>query len=222
MWKRLRQPLSLKEMLAVTGLVALAGASVYGLYWGAAALWHRHKLEEAIPAALVGVRSQREVLIGSIEAYKAQFGYYPPLFTAAGPNRGVLNPLCYELMGVRLDPKKADFHIAITKDPLEVDEVQKYFNARSFSNCVTFPASPTNFLPNRPLSVSPLTKSGELFGVSLSYPDFIPEPFWNDFDFSPWRYATNPAEHNPGKYDLWVDIDVAGKHFTIGNWPDVK
>jgi len=222
MWKRLRQPLSVKGMFAVVGVVAVAGASVYGLYCGAASLWHRRMLEQAIPAALAGVRAQREVLIGSIEVYRAQFGYYPPMFTSQGPNRGVLNPLCYELMGVRFDPKEAAFHIAITKDPLKVEEVQKYFNTRSFSNYVTFPASPTNFLANRPVSVFPLTKDSDLFGVSLSYTDFVPEPFWGDFDFSPWRYATDPAEHNPGKYDLWVDFDVAGKHFTIGNWPEVK
>jgi hypothetical protein len=222
MWKRLRQPLSFKDMIVVVGLVALAGASVYGLYCGAAALWHRRMLERAIPAALSGVRVQREALIGSIEAYKAEFGYYPPLFTSPGPNRGVLNPLCYELIGVRFDPKETAFHISITKDPLKADQVQKYFNARFFSNSVTFPVSPTNFLSSRSLPVCTLTPGGELFGVGVGYPDFIPEAFWGDFDFSPWRYVTNPAEHNPGKFDLWVDIDVAGKHFTIGNWPEVK
>jgi hypothetical protein len=222
MWKSLRQPLSLKQSVFVVMLVALAGGTLYALYRGVASWWHRQGVEHAIPAALDGVRSQRDALIRSIEVYKTHFGFYPPMFTGPGPDRGLINPLCYELMGVRFDPKRASFHIAITKDPLKVDEMKHYFNATSFSNFVTFPDSPTNFLPGRPLSVYPLTKDGDLFGVSLSYPDFTPEAFWNDFDFSPFRYVTNPAQHNPGKYDLWVDITVAGKHFTIGNWPEVK
>lgn len=222
MWKRLGQPLSGRQMFLVIGLVALTGAAGYGLYYGAAAWWHRRMLEKCIPAALEGVRAQRQVLIGSIEAYKSHFGYYPPMFTGPSTNRGVINPLCYELMGVRFDPKSQGFRITVTKDPLKIEEVQKYFNTRSFSNSVNFPDSPTNFLPSRPLAVFPLTADGDLFGVSLSYPDFVDEPFWNDFDFSPWRYVTNPAGHNSGKYDLWVEIKVAGKYFTIGNWPEVK
>jgi hypothetical protein len=39
---------------------------------------------------------------------------------------------------------------------------------------------------------------------------------------TPWRYPTNPAEHNPDKSDLWIEVNVAGKHFTIGNLPEVK
>jgi hypothetical protein len=222
MWRRLRQPLSAKEMIGVVGLVAVAGASLYGLYCGAAALWHRRMLEKAIPAALAGVRVQRDALISSIQDYKAQFGYFPPMFAPSGPNRGVLNPLCYELIGVRFEPKAAAFHISITKDPLKVEEVQKTFNMRSFSNCVSFPAMPTNFLANKSLPVCPITPNSELFGIGIGYPDFTPEAFWRDFDFSPWRYVTNPAEHNPGKFDLWIEIDVAGKHFTIGNWPEVN
>jgi hypothetical protein len=81
---------------------------------------------------------------------------------------------------------------------------------------------PTNFLANRPLAITPLTKEADVFGIGLSYTEFTLESFWEDFEFTPWRYVTNPAEHNPGKFDLWVEVNVAGKHFTIGNWPEVK
>ena len=222
MWKKLRQPLSSRQMIAVVMLVGLTGASTYGLYCGAAALWHRRMLDKAIPAALAGVRVQREAVVSSIEAYRAHFGFYPPLHTGPGPNRGFLNPLCYELIGVQFEPRKATFRITLTKDPLTVDDIQKYFNMRSFSNCVASPDLPVRFLPNQSWAVSPLTKDGNLFGVGLNYTDFTAEEFWADFDFSPWRYVTNPAEHNPDKFDLWIEIEVAGKHFTIGNWPEVK
>lgn len=221
MWERLRQPLSAKQVASAVGLLVLVGAVFYGIYSGAAAAWHRYHLVKLIPPVLDGVRGQREVLLRAIEAYKTRFGYYPPLFTKPGPDRGVMNPLCYELVGVQFEPKKASFRISITKDPMTVDEAQKYFNARSFSNCVNFPDNPVDFM-SRSLPVYPLTPDGEVFGVSLGYPNFTPEGFWQDFEFSPWRYLTNPAEHNPGKFDLWIEVKVAGRHFTIGNWQEVK
>jgi hypothetical protein len=92
----------------------------------------------------------------------------------------------------------------------------------SFSNCLEFPLIATNFLTDRALSVTMLTKDTELFGIGVSYTEFIPENCWNDYDLSAWRYSTNPAQHNPGKFDLWVDISVAGRHFTVGNWPEVN
>ena len=214
--------MSVKGAVIATALVLLAGAIVYGLYTGVAALWHRQMLVRTIPAALDGVRKQREEMVQIIEQYKRHFGYYPPLFTPAGPDRGVLNPLCYELMGVRFDPKRKEFRISTSKDTLPVSLLLKDFHILAFSNSVEFPLVATNFVTDQSLTITPLTKETELFGIAISYTDFIPEPFWADYDFSAWRYATNPAQHNPGKFDLWVDISVAGRHFTVGNWPEVN
>src|SRR5260370_42221576 len=99
MWKRLGQPLSGKQMAVVVLLVLLAAGAVYGLYCGVAALWHRRMAEQSIPAALAGLRKQRDELIDLIESYKTHFGYYPPLYSGPGQTRGQLNPLCYELLG---------------------------------------------------------------------------------------------------------------------------
>ena len=88
MWKKLRQPLSGLQMLAATVLALLAGGVAYGLYFGAAALWHRHRLISSIPNALTGVRKQRDDLVALIERYRAHFGFYPPMTTFAGPERG--------------------------------------------------------------------------------------------------------------------------------------
>jgi hypothetical protein len=84
------------------------------------------------------------------------------------------------------------------------------------------PNFPTNFLLNRPLTCGPLTRGAEAFGVAVSYTEITSEAFWDDFECTTWHYATNPAEHNPGKFDLWVEVTVAGNHFTIGNWPAVQ
>lgn len=95
MWKELRQPLSFKQICGATAAVLLAAGTIYGAYRCVTALWHRQKLERTIPAALAGVRAQREVLVGIIEEYKARFGYYPPMSTPPGPSRGIVNPLAY-------------------------------------------------------------------------------------------------------------------------------
>jgi hypothetical protein len=199
----------------------VAGA-FYGGYRGVTAIWHHRAIERAIPNVLTGLRGQRDMMVDAIESYKKQFGFYPPLFTAAGPERGLLNPLCYELLGVRFEPKTAQFYIPSSKDGLSADEAQKYFNARSFSNCFPFPALPTNFMANRPFPITPLVKDIDLYGIGVGYTEFTPEALWEDFEFTPWRYVTNPAQHNPGKFDLWIEANVDRKHFTIGNWAEVK
>jgi len=81
---------------------------------------------------------------------------------------------------------------------------------------------PTNFLANRPIPISPLVKDEDVFGLGVGYTAFTPQEFWEDFEFTSWRYATNPAQHNPGKFDLWIEVNVAGKHFIVGNWDGVK
>ena len=222
MWKRLGQPLSAKQMVGVVAAISVAAGVIIGLYYGAAAWWHQKVVGRSIPDALAGIRTQRDALAVVIESYKNQFGYYPPLLTSAGSNRGVINPLCYELLGARFDAKTSEFHIPVTKDGVSVAEVRRYFSMNSFSNCLPFPTLPTNFLANRPLAVAPLTTDADLFGIAVNFTEFTPESCWGDFAFTPWRYATNPAEHNPGKFDLWVEVTVAGKHFTIGNWPEAK
>jgi hypothetical protein len=222
MWKKLRQPLSAAQMAGAVAVVLIGSAVFYGVYRGTAALWHRYLVARSIPEALAGIRKQRQELITIIETYKRQLGYYPPMFTLPGSDHGKINPLCYELLGVQYEPTRSEFHIRITKDPLSSGEAQKYFNSRWFSNLVVYPTVPTNYLANRTLAVSMMTPEADLFGLGLSYTDFLTDKFWDDYQFSAWRYATNPAEHNPGKFDLWVELTVAGQHVTIGNWPEVQ
>lgn len=219
---KLRQPLSAKQTGLVLAGLLLGAAALYGAYRVTTTFWHRRMLEKSIPGALAGIRAQREELAGVIETYKAHFGFYPPLLTPTSPDRGIINPLCYELLGTRFDRRSSAFYIPITKDGLAATAVRKFFKMDSFSNSLAFPTVPTNFLSNRAVAPQPLTRDADLFGLGLTYTMFTPEAFWEDYHFSPWRYATNPANHNPGKYDLWVEVDVAGKHFTIGNWSEVQ
>jgi hypothetical protein len=35
---------------------------------------------------------------------------------------------------------------------------------------------------------------------------------------NPWRYNSSNPTNNPGSYDLWVDVMIAGKTNRISNW----
>jgi hypothetical protein len=34
----------------------------------------------------------------------------------------------------------------------------------------------------------------------------------------PWRYNVSNPTNNPGSFDLWVELDIAGKKEIVGNW----
>src|ERR1700676_559689 len=126
MLKKLGQPLSAKQTaFGVALLLALAGA-LFGLYRGVSTVWHRRMLERSTPSVLAGIRSQRDTLMALVESYKSRFGFYPPMFTTSGPTRGVINPLAYELLGVRFNTNTGQFYIPVTKDGLSVAEAKKY------------------------------------------------------------------------------------------------
>ncbi len=36
-------------------------------------------------------------------------------------------------------------------------------------------------------------------------------------DLNPWRYVC-PGTNNPGSYDLWIQLSIAGKTNLICNW----
>src|SRR5580765_3008465 len=121
MWKRLGQSLSPKEVVGVIAVMLVGAGCLYASYRGVTAIVHRHGLERSIPGVLTGVREQRETLIGVIESYKSHFGFYPPLLTPPGTNRGFVNPLCYELLGVRFNAQTAQFYLPSSKDGVSVD-----------------------------------------------------------------------------------------------------
>jgi hypothetical protein len=35
---------------------------------------------------------------------------------------------------------------------------------------------------------------------------------------NPWRYNSSNPTNNPGSYDLWVQLSIAGKTNLICNW----
>ena len=196
-------------------LIAAAG---YALYVTAADAWHRRGVRAAIPKYLDGLRAQRDALSQAVERYHAQFDFYPPNHPT-NANRAVLNPLYYELVGARWDTNFGTFRLPTTKDPVKPEMMLRMFNLSSFSNSLLSLAWPTNFIEGAGLVGR---QQDEIILVSSSTPDGIEEKFTDDFVSSPWRYATDPAEHNKGKFDIWIELAVLDQHFVIGNWPEAQ
>jgi hypothetical protein len=211
------QALSPSQGVAVVAGLLVMGAGVYGLYHIAAESWHRRGVTAAIPSYLDGVKAQRDSLAQAIEKYHSQFGFYPPNHATNLVGRALVNPLYYELTGTRWNSNLQSFGLPTTKDPVKPALLLKNFNLASFSNSLPFPSWPTNFLEHLGLAG---TEENEVIMVNSPIPDGVDEKFNDDFSASTWRYAADPAEHNKGKFDLWIELDVLGQHLVVNNWDD--
>jgi hypothetical protein len=219
-----KRQLTARQTIAVLLGSALVAAVVYGAYLAGLTFMHRRAVRAVIPKYLDGLRGQRDQLAQAIERYHVQFGFYPQNHTTNSTQRAVLNPLYYELLGTLWVSNYQAFRLSTTKDLLKIDRAMSAFNMSSFSNSLAAPAEisptwPTNFLDHLGFVGR---EEDDVFLVCSGPPDGIDDAVVQDFNASNWRYAADPAEHNPGKYDLWIDLDVLDQHFVIGNWEKVR
>lgn len=184
-------------------------------YRVAAPARHRQRVEAMLPHYLAMLQAHRDQLVRAIETYRAQLGFYPPNAATQKLDWATLNPLYYELAGTRWHPDERWFGLPTTKQPLSLETLQKSFGLTSFSNTTQFPTWPTNFLQQAPVSFR--EENGVLLLVSV-VPAEIPDDLADDFVLTPWRYATAPAEHNPGRFDLWMELRANGQSYHISNW----
>ena len=201
-------------------LTLLAGLVVfYAAYAGWRWMERRRTLDETVTKVLTEMRRQTAQLAHAIDQYNQQYGFYPPAPLPATQSRGRLNPLFYELVGTRHDPKRQKFFDPTQKEPIGVAEMEKTFGMSCFSNTLPFPTWPKDFLSDKELSKKALEET-DLWGVGFNETGLIPDEVLADFHLSPWRYLTSPAEHNPGRFDLWIQLEVQGKQYQAGNWPE--
>jgi hypothetical protein len=217
-----KRQLTARQSIGVVVLILLVGALGYGAYAAGASFLHRRAVRAAIPKYLDGLRVQRDQLAKSIERYRAQFGFYPPNHAKNGPERAKLNPLYYELMGTLWVTNYQAFRLSSTKDMLKLERALAAFNMSSFSNSLPAaspPLWPTNFIENLGFLSH---KDDDVLLLRSPPPDAVDDAVQEDFNPSTWRYAADPSEHNPGKYDLWIELEVLGQHHVIGNWDAVR
>ncbi len=75
------------------------------------------------------------------------------------------------------------------------------------------------FLPPDNLPVQQLHDDPDVFVLAGRLPldEADEDVVWN-VALSSWRYVSSAPTHNPGRFDLWVEVVAGRQKLTLGNW----
>jgi prepilin-type N-terminal cleavage/methylation domain-containing protein len=177
----------------------------------------------------------------ALDNYKAKYGVYPPSnhrpntdYTAGNPNldRAMFNQLYYELSGTTPNGVSPNLTFVTLGGSLSMQstylagaDVNTAFGVGGFVNSTKGSAedlqAAQNYLPG--LSTKqynfPTTNNGvqtTILVTSVGGPDDTYQPL-GLIGINPIRYVY-PGVHNPGSYDLWVQLSYKGKLYLVCNW----
>jgi prepilin-type N-terminal cleavage/methylation domain-containing protein len=217
-----RRAFTLIEMLAVIAIIAVLASLIVGLTSRASRAGRDGKL-----------KVMREELVTAIEAYQAEYGFYPPDNRGSyplGPINSVTNPLYYELTGTIVDNRTQEFFTPDRSAVIGADVVRQYFNVDGFVNTVPSTgdlAADTRrvrkFLELKSEQYGEVAPGVEVLTVPVRWPlnppAGAPAPVpGNALGLNPWRYVSTNPTNNPGRFDLWAEF-VDGKQVKmICNW----
>jgi type II secretory pathway pseudopilin PulG len=208
---------TLIELLTVIGIIAVVAALIFPVA-------NTVKRQAFIHNA----QAQMSQLQTALERYKSAYGFYPP----SNPNDPLTNQLYYELSGTILTnaggtPSYMTLDHTAT---IPVSWLSTVFGpgVGGFMNCNKPGGDESaqqarNFLPdlntNQVHTALVNGKPVNLLVTPLGGPDGIYNPLGaaNNPGVNPWRY-TYPGTYNPGSYDLWIQLTIAGNSNLICNW----
>ncbi|NOS70110.1 MAG: prepilin-type N-terminal cleavage/methylation domain-containing protein [Verrucomicrobia bacterium] len=201
---------TLIELLVVIAIIAILAAITFPTV---AAVKRKQTISKA--------EAEREQVITAIELYKAELGHYPP-DNARNPLQYANNPLYYELMGTLLNG--ANYETKDGSAQISAANVQVEFGRGGFVNCTRNSDADSSKPAKKFLIEFRSTQRGDkpngvrLLTCSVIWPANLGNGVAGVPELNPWRYnITNPT-NNPGGFDLWVDVYVAGKTNRISNW----
>lgn len=172
-------------------------------------------------------QAQLHRIAGAIDAYKTRLGFYPP----DNPGNPAINQLYFELLGTTNNGTPPTNWITLDHSAQinSIDptiNISSVFGVQGFAN--TSPrahgedAAPISFLDS--LSSKQIGSMGpanqiKVLVCSVEWPSSAtasaPIP---GTQLNPWRYNSSHPTHNTGSYDLWVDLIIGGKTYSVGNW----
>jgi hypothetical protein len=226
----LTRRLSPRQAVAVLALVVLLVGLVYSAYAFIAAKVLEARVRATIPRLCASMRQQRGVLITAIQAYKTHFGVYPPDHGLGRPPLvadAITNGLLYELAGVLYNPTNATFQVGQLEEA-DAKYVKDFFHCDGFRNSAQTPEQLKRFLPSEKLPVRQFHDDPDVFVLAFTVPfeELRPDVAWEiligHVDISPWRYISSSPTNNPGRFDLWIDLEANHRKITIGNWTAVE
>ena len=187
-------------------------------------------------AILHNAQAEMSQIETAIERYKSAYGFYPPDSTVM-MNNTPINQLYYELVGTtNTVAPPANPVYQVLGDPSQQliggpgGQVSQVFGVNGFMNCNKFGGDESashaqDFLPdlkprqmaeNLTNSIAPNVGFTMLVS-SAGGPDPGYQPL-NVQDANPWRYNSSNPTNNPGSYDLYIQLRIAGKTNLICNW----
>jgi hypothetical protein len=204
-------------------LAALAVTGYYGYQFVAAKMLEA-KVEAALPVVCADVRAQRATIIGAIENYKKEFGFYPRDNVASRQPvvvNAYTNPLLYELVGTVIDDKGMVRLLGLETAPF--DFVKQFLNATGFVNSGASTGAVKRFLTLEKYPVTQIHDDPDVFaaGFHITLAN-VPYEAYSEFEFGPWQYVSSAPVHSPGRFDLWIEVKTKKHAVTIGNWNEVE
>jgi hypothetical protein len=161
-------------------------------------------------------------LLKAIGAYKTKLGFYPPdhvidqqpLLVDA-----VTNPLLYELLGTWHDPAAETFTPARFPS-VHRSLIKSFFNTDGFKNSAAKADEVQHFLDASAIEATVAVNSKPDVGLLGYYPSWegIEPDIYSLVGLSSWRYNSSAPVHNPGSFDLWIEIETSQTNILIGNW----
>ncbi len=213
---------TLIELLVVIAIIAVLASLILPV----AGMVKRHAFIQTAQAEMAQIET-------AIERYKSAYGFYPPDSTVTMSNTPI-NQLYYELVGTtNIAAPAANPDYQVLGDPnqqLTGVQVSSVFGVSGFMNCNKSggdesAAHAQDFLPdlkprqiaeNLTNSLAP-TVGFTMLVSSAGGPDPSYQPLGIQ-DVNPWRYNSSSPTNNPGSYDLYVQLRIAGKTYLICNW----
>ena len=208
-------------LIALTGIILLAAGAVVGHDYLAHARLRTH-LHAAVPKVCEDLRQERQSLIKAIEAYRGKLGFYPPDHVI---NRqplvvdAVTNQLLYELLGTCHDPA-ADTFTPAHFPSIHRSLVKSFFGTEGFTNTALKVDEVQHFLGAADIEATMAVHNKPdvaLLGYFPAWEGIEPD-IYSQIQLSSWRYNSSTPVHNPGTYDLWIEIRTSQTNILIGNW----
>jgi prepilin-type N-terminal cleavage/methylation domain-containing protein len=172
-------------------------------------------------ALLHSAQAEMSQLETAIERYKSVYGFYPP----SSVNGPLTNQLYFELVGTATN-NIGEFQTLDGSAQIG-PTLNATFGLSGFMNCNKPNADESgpraqDFLPDlKPNQIGTLytnaTEVVKILVTSVGGPDPIYQPL-GVLDMNPWRYNSSNPINNPGSYDLYVQLRIAGKTNLICNW----
>ena len=213
-----------REAAGILVIVAIVAGLGFWAYRYVTARLLQARVQATLPAVCDEIRNQRAKLIAAIEAYKAHFGVYPPDHVLSRQPLvvdPVTNTLLYELVGVIYNPTNKMFQVG-GMEAAEASYVTNLLQCAGFKNCAETPDKISRFLKIEPVPNELLHDDPDVFALSFQVPyeSAPPELIW-EYRSSPWRYVSSSPTNNPGRFDLWMELQTKWQKVVIGNWKAV-